>query len=114
MPNNYLFKNVSEEDYAFLKERQQSILNQVKNELMHEGVTEKEMEKFERNKPTFRYNSHRRMIGIFLKEGKLYRLILSHEDYEIMSNFERKVFHALRSKLEEGLEGIRIRKEFWE
>jgi len=30
-----------------------------------------------------------------------------------MSDIERKVFLTLRNRLEEGLEGIRIRKEDW-
>jgi len=114
MPNNYLFRNVAEEDYAFLKARKKNILNQVFFELIREGLTEKEIERFEKNKPDFRYSSYRKAIGIFLKENKSYRLVLSNEDYELMSDFERKVFRTLKSKLEECLEGIRIRKEAWE
>jgi len=117
MRNNYhpyLFRNVSEEDYSFLKERESHILEEVKMDLKYvEKVTTKEMAEFENNKPSFGYNPRRQILGIFVKEGKRKRLILSREDFDLMSDIERRVFLALRSRLEEGLEGIEIRKEDW-
>jgi len=113
--HSYLFRNVSEEDYAFLKAREKEILEEVEMDLKYvEKVTPKEMVKFEKNKPSFGYNSRRQLLGIFLREGRSKRLVMSREDFEFMSPIEKKVFFALRNRLEEGLEGIRIRKEEWE
>ncbi len=117
MKNNhhpYLFRDVSEEDYAFLKAREPHILEEVKRDLIYkEWATPREIVAFNRNKPSFGYNSRRQLLGIFIKEGSLRRLILSREDFDLMSNIERKVFSALRNILEESLEGIRMRKEDW-
>jgi hypothetical protein len=110
----YLFRHVSEEDYAFLKAREKEILEEVEMDLKYiEKVTSKEMTEFEKNKPSFGYNSRRQLLGIFLREGRLKRLVMSKEDFEIMSPIEKKVFFALRNRLEEGLEGIRLRGEDW-
>jgi len=117
MANNhhlYLFEDVSEEDYAFLKARESHILEEVKRDLVYkEGALPKELLAFEKNKPSFGYNPRRQTLGIFLREGRLKRIIISREDVDLMTDFERKMFHALRSRLEENLEGVRIRKEDW-
>jgi len=110
----YLFRNVSGEDYAFLKARESHLLEEVEMDLKYvERVTPKDMAEFEKNKPSFGYNPIRQILGIFVREGKRKRLILSREDFDLMSDIERKVFLTLRNRLEEGLEGIRIRKEDW-
>jgi len=110
----YLFRNVSEEDYAVMKARESSIINSVRSKLRcAEDARDEEIRYFEKNKPTFRYNSGRQAVGIFLKEGRSKRLILSREDLEVMSDIERKIFFATRSVLDESLRGIRLKEEDW-
>jgi len=109
----YLFRNVSEEDYAFLKARELHILEEVKGDLKYvEKITSKEMAEFEKHKPSFSYNPKRQVLAIFTKRHSK-QFVLSREDLYLMSNIERKVFFALRSRLEEALEGIEIKKENW-
>jgi hypothetical protein len=111
----YLFKDISEEDYAFLKETQLPIIDGIRRNLKYrEGADEEEMAYFEKNKPSLAYNRKRQCVSICLKEGRIHRLILSQEDIDLMSPVERKIFFAMRNKLEEILEGIKIRKEDWE
>ncbi len=119
MRNNYhpyLFENVSEEDYAFLKAREEYILEEVEHTLRCvERASPEEMAQFEKNKPGFGYNSKREVLAVSLKNGKKSRqLVISREDTALMSDFERKVFFAMRSVLQGKLEGIQLRKEDWE
>ncbi len=71
MANNNLlyFKDVSEEDYAFLKETKLHIWEQVKSKLYSEGVHlgEKELEEY---RPGFAYNSENQILAISIGKKK--------------------------------------------
>ncbi len=112
--HQFLFRDVSEEDYSFLKAREPSIIGEVRRDLRYgEGATDKELAYFNANKPSFGYNARRQVLGIFLKEDRRKRLIVSREDFNLMSDIEKKIFLAMRKRLEENLEGIKLKKEDW-
>jgi len=112
--NELLFTGVSEEDYAFLKARQSSIVKESRRDLKYlEGASDKDLAYFDTNKPSFEYNAGRQLLSISLKENRIKRLILSREDFDLMSGIEKKMFFAMRRRLERNIEGIKIRKEDW-
>jgi hypothetical protein len=115
MPNNNLlyFKDVSEEDYAFLKETKSHIWEQVKSKLYSEGVHsgEKELESY---KPTLVYNSENQILAISIGKKGEKRNIFSSIDVHLMNDLEKRVFSATRNVLGECLEGIRLGEEEWE
>jgi hypothetical protein len=98
------------QDYVVLKERKPSILEEIKTKL----TDWREKKYFDKNKPTFKYSEERQAVGIFLKEGRRERIILSGEDIDAMSDIEEKIFFATRDILIRGLKGIKVGKEKWE
>lgn len=106
--NNMLyFRNVSEDDYAVMKAEEPHIVKEVKSRLYERGVTPTE-----RKLPSFVYNQRKQIVALYFQEGRKSRkedrrLILRREDFNLMSDIERKMFHALRNILKEGLEGIK-------
>ena len=116
MRNNhqaYYFRDVSEEDYAFLKEVKPHIWEEVKRKLYSKGVKvgEKELEK---NKPGFSYNQDHQILAILIGEKQERRRIFSGIDFSLMSDLEKSVFCVTRDILGEALEGRNLEEEDWD
>jgi hypothetical protein len=117
MPNSNhppYFRNVSREDWDFLRETRSHIWEQVKEKLYTEKlrVGEKKLEEY---KPGFIYNPRSQILAISIgrkKAGK--RRILRGTDVYLMNDLETRIFFATRSVLGESLEGIRLGEEKWE
>lgn len=102
------FRNVSEDDYAFLKAREAHILEEVKRDLVYkEGFTLTELVSFGRDKPSFGYNSNKQILGIFFREGEKKIPVLRRLNVRLLSDIKRKGFFAMKDVLEENLEGIK-------
>jgi len=115
MQNNqhpYLFRNVSEDDYAFLQEAESHIWEEVKRKLYAEGVSIGEKE-LERNRPHITYSPKNQILAISVGVKQERRRILSGIDFVLMSDLEKKMYSSMRHVLSDCLEGIKLKKEDW-
>ena len=103
--DDYLVREVKREEYQELKKQKEKIINSVMN-----GFNDHWKPKVKGIKTTFKYNSSRSMIGIYvIREGQQ-QLVVERQG---LNEAEDAVVGSLYRILEQELDRIRLPKEEW-
>lgn len=105
MKYGYIINEVKKKEYTDLKKEESEIISEAKS-----SFSEVWKPRIENIELSFKYNSFRSSIGIFVKRDEEQHLAI---DFQELNKEENAAVKALHSTLEQKLDRLRLAKESW-
>src|SRR3989344_2975125 len=103
--NDYLLRQVKPEEFAELKRQEADLVSSVMD-----GFNDVWKPKVKGIKTTFKYNSQRKVVGIYVERNEQPQLIVERQG---LSEPEEAVVGSLYQALEQRLDRLRLPQEEW-